>query len=232
MIGLENLDGMRFERELRGYCPEEVDGFLDQMVVAWRTGSGPNRLLELVRERQFSIAVRGYSRAEVDRVIDEMTTDWRRSEVQAALSTETAGDPFAEAVEPAHDAPPSTHYAPLFGAPETAVDAVEPADRDSTLLPEPTSHITEDPALVAPPTDAEHRGAGERMEQAEQLFRRADETRLLVIGILDQAAHDLAHGIPRPTPVHDPRQTTSVKPEKTRKAKGKKKHKKKNSPAG
>jgi DivIVA domain-containing protein len=79
MIGPEDLHEVRFQRELRGYCPEEVDGFLDQVVFVWRTGGRPDTLLASLSEPRFSTTVRGYRRSDVDRVIAQITCDWRRT---------------------------------------------------------------------------------------------------------------------------------------------------------
>jgi DivIVA domain-containing protein len=96
MIGPEDLHALRFERELRGYSAEEVDGYLDQLVFAWRTGGPPDALLASPPDPPFSIAVRGYKRADVDRVIAQIRSNWRRSPRASWPVENTAQPPATE----------------------------------------------------------------------------------------------------------------------------------------
>jgi DivIVA domain-containing protein len=337
MIGPEDLHEVRFERELRGYSPEEVNAFVDQVVFAWRTGSAPDALLELLHEARFSITVRGYKRADVDRAIDEITTRCRHSpkpssrqpmphRPRAASPDHPRIDPFQEHAmsEPSvaanhscpldqsgvsasgddHSAAPLTEslpaditnlfdppptvladhragdvapslYLPIDDRPQrtTAEPLAEPVEPDhapplrpppratepgqqstpdsspSNSIPEvsaaeralakhpPATHRT--PPLASANTEPRDADPNKRMEEAERLLRLVDDTRLRLIGVLDQAAHDLAHP---PTPLtarqddrsaptqrsphepnhaHKPRNPTTDKPKKTKKSKKK-----------
>jgi DivIVA domain-containing protein len=233
VIGPEDLHEVRFERELRGYCPEEVDGFLDQVVFAWRTGSRPDTLVSSLPEPHFSIAVRGYKRADVDRVIKEITAgvvstpfavpDRRQPaapppdrpdvpDVHAQPAATTTADTFFAEARPTQtgDAVPKTAEDPraetLDLAQDTEVNIPPPMLEDGDPGPPQQSR----PAHRASTTDDSpvERGSGDSAEgpssttgaecpdpdasgRAEHPLRVAEETRLRLIAILDQAAQDL-----------------------------------------
>jgi DivIVA domain-containing protein len=129
MIGPEDLHALQFERELRGYCPEEVDGYLDQLVFAWRTGGQPDALLASSPAPCFSIAVRGYKRADVDRVIAHFTSNPRRS---PRASSPVVNTPQPSAVESSTDRIVDTLE-------ERAMTVSEPSDvHEHTPLPAPS----------------------------------------------------------------------------------------------